>query len=257
MEKNFKTKSLVATSLLLSGLALSGCSSSSGGSTPTLDGIYSGSITGGVSGRNGGEKAIIYNNRMMVFSTASNIQQLLESDITVTGSSFSGQLDFYDNSNPIIGTADMTATFVAGQSVTATFTNGSDASITDGAISLAYESDTYKKGSSQERITDSWQGAFGGLGNVVSILVDATGAYTGSDNNCNFTGTIQPADSKVNVYNVSLTTDANCGMSTTVDKLDPSTTYTGFAWTEGATDTSMNFTVSDGIKSRTVILTKN
>jgi len=250
--KNLKTLSAVAAISLIG----FGCSSSSGdgASTSTLSGIYTGVVIGGRSSANGDEKAIIYNDRLMMFATVFNIQSVMDSQLTVTDSNFTGTLSIYSNFASInfTGTADLSGNIDSNNIVSATFIN-TNATTNDGSFTLTPNTTVYSKGSNLSRVTGSWQGTHGGLSDATTIAVDATGTITsGSDlEGCNFTGSIIPADTSVNVYNATLISTGGTGCTSL-----PPATYTGFAWTEGTTDTTMNFTVADGINSRSVILTK-
>jgi len=190
----------------------------------------------------------------MVFTTVFDIQQLFDGTLTITNLNLSSIVSNYSNVGPIRFTADLTGTFIANTSVTATFTNFSTGSnLTDGTMNLTADTALYNRGSNLATTTGSWQGTHGNSGNATTIAVDSTGTITsGTDvQGCIFTGTITPADTSINVYNVTIvsTGGANCTSL-------PAATYTGFAWSEGATDTTLNLTVSDGTNSRSVILTK-
>ena len=256
MEKLFKIKTLVSAVVVATGVALSGCGSSGGGggSAASSNGLYSGTTTGGLGNPpGGGEKGIIYNNRMMVFATVFDIQQLYNSSLTATDSSFAGTMEVYGNStSPLLGTADLVGSFVAGVSASFSFSNSTDISVNDGTIELIADTALFNRGSSQATVTGSWQGTHGGLGNSSSIAISAAGDVAGSDvDGCNFTGNVLSAGQSVNVYNVTLVSTGGAGC---VDL--PVSTYTGFAWTEGTGDTTLNLTVSDGTFSRSVVLTK-
>jgi len=237
-----------------------GCNDGGGGGTAASpNGVYSGSITGGLgsppNGPNGNEKGIIYNNRLMVFSTILDIQQSFDAAITVTNNSFSGTVSNYDNANPNPQyTADLSGSFIADTSATATFSNFSPASFNDGTINLTADTTLYNKGSATATVAGSWQGTHGNLGDATSLSIDTNGAITsGSDQAvCNFTGTVIPADTSINAYNVTIISTGGTGCISL-----PAATYTGLAWTEGANDGTLNLTVADGINSRSVVLTKN
>jgi len=256
METNLKLKTMVSASLLLASLAIAGCGGSSGGGTTVAspNGIYSGTTTGGRGNSpEGSEKGIIYNNRMMVFSNVLEIQQLINAPLTITGTSVTGTLEFYTNKVvPILGTADLTGSFVAGTSASFSYTNTPNSFFSDGTINLTADSALYAKGSSQAIVTGSWQGVHGGSGNTSTIAIDTAGSVTGADSEgCNFTGTVTPADISVNVYNTTLISSGGTNCVSL-----PTGTYTGFAWTEGVGDATLNLTVSDGTFSRSVVLTK-
>ncbi len=229
-----------------------GCSSDS--STPSPNGIYSGTITGGRGAPvNGNEKGIIYNNRMMVFSTVLDIQNFFDSRLNFTDTSFIGTLNIYSNSFPVASTADLAGTFVPNTSVTATFINTTDISVTDGTINLTTNTSLYNKGSSVAILTGSWQGTHGNVGNETFLTIDGSGIITGNDvQGCNFTGTVASANTNINVYNVTIISTGGEGCASL-----PTATYTGLAWTEGASDTTLNLTIADGTNARAVILTKN
>jgi len=256
MEYIFKNQLITSAVAVAAGLALSGCSSSSGGSSVNSpDGIYSGTTTGGRGNPPGGnEKGVIYNNRLMVFSDVFDIQQLINAPLTVTDNSVTGVLEFYSNKVvPILGTADLSGTFVAGVSASFSYINAPTSFFNDGTISLTADTASYTKGSSLVTVTGSWQGVHGGSGNASTLSVDAAGSVAGSDTEgCNFTGSIIPADTSVNVYNATIVSSGGVSCVSL-----PISTYTGFAWSEGVGDTTLNLTVSDGTYSRSVVLTKN
>jgi len=255
MEYIFKNQLITSAVAVAAGLALSGCSSSSSGGAASPDGIYSGTTTGGRGHPPGGnEKGIIYNNRMMVFSDVWEIQQLLNVPLVLSGTSVTGTLEYYSNNvSPILGTADLSGTFVAGVSASFSYINAPTSFFNDGTISLTADTASYTKGSSLVKVTGSWQGVHGGSGNTSTLSVDAAGSVAGSDTEgCNFTGSIIPADTSVNVYNATLTSSGGASCVSL-----PISTYTGFAWSEGVGDTTLNLTVSDGTYSRSVVLTKN
>jgi len=234
-----------------------GCSSSST-PPPTPNGIYSGAeaVTGGRSGANGDEKGIIYNGRMMVFATVFDIQSLIDSQLTITDNSLTGTLNFYGNKFPLSGTAELLATLNDDGSVAGTFTATPTpgTNISDGTLDLTAEPDTFNKGSNLATVAGSWQGTYGGVGDATSLTIDATGTITvGLDDfGCNYTGTVIPADTSINVYNVTIVSTGGTGCTTL-----PASTYTGLAWTEGVTDSTLNLTVTDGTNSRSIVLTKN
>ncbi len=234
-----------------------GCGGGGGSAPPTPNGIYTGTLTGGVGAPfNGGEKGIIYNNRFIVFSTPFGIQQIFDATLTITDTSFTARVDNYANSFSKRYTADLSGTFIANTSVNALVTNvPTGGSITDSTITLTADTTLYNKGSNVATVAGSWQGITGDSGslNTTTLAIDATGTITsGSDTEgCNFTGSVTPADTSVNVYNATLISTGCTSLSLAAG------TYTGLAWTEGDTDGTLNLSVSDGTQGRTVILTKN
>ncbi len=247
---------ILSISVLTAALTYSCSDGDSNGTAPSPNGIYSGSVTDGFGGApNGSEKGIIYNNRFMVFSTVFDIQQLFDATITATNNSFSGTVSNYDNANPAPRyTADLSGSFIANTSATAAFSNFSPASFNDGTINLTADAALYNKGSSTATVAGSWQGTHGNTGDATSLAIDTNGTITaGSDQAiCNFTGTVIPADTSINVYNVTIISTGGTGCISL-----PAATYTGLAWTEGASDNTLNLTVADGTNSRSVVLTKN
>ncbi len=230
-----------------------------GGTTASPNGIYTGNITGGRGAPfNGDEKGVIYNNRMMVFSSANGIRQMFESQITQADTALSGTIIYYPaNSAPTTSSLTLTGSFVADTSATINFTDATGSQPPDGTINLTSNPTLFNRGSSPATIEATWQGLHGGVGNGSTIQVSATGAITGnSDLGCTYTGTILPADTSVNIYNVNLITGSDCDVGS-LEFLAVNTTYTGFAWTEGDNDETLNFTVSDGTNSRSIVLTKN
>ncbi len=232
-----------------------GCGGGGGSAPATPDGIYSGTVTGGRgTPPNGDEKAIIYNGRMMVFPTVDEIQSLFDSQLTITDTSFTGALDIYTNvSLKRSSVVELTGTFIANTSITASFTITSGNNLTDGTINLNADTAIYNKGSNAATVTGSWSGVHGGAGDSTSLAIDATGNITsGTDTEgCNFTGTVIPADTSVNVYNVTIVSTGGAGCV-----ILPAATYTGLAWTEGAADGTLFLSVANGTSSRTVKLTK-
>ena len=136
--------------LLSSSLLLSACGGSSSRSpspaptpppppAPSPNGIYSGSITGGVTGRNGSEKAIIYNNQLIVVSTDNSLQQLFNGNLTVSDTNLNdGDVDYYNNGTPKITTLTISGSFVESQSATINFSDNATTGtpIPDGTINL-------------------------------------------------------------------------------------------------------------------------
>jgi len=236
-----------------------GCGSDGGGSAGSPNGIYTGSITGGRGAPfNGDEKGVIYNNKMMVFSSANGIRQMFESQVTQSGSTLSGTIIYHPaDSAPSTSSLTLSGSFVADTSATINFTDATGSQPPDGTINLISNPTSFNKGSSSATILATWQGLHGGVGNGSTIMVSATGAITGSsDLGCTYTGTILPADTNINIYDVNLITGSDCDDSI-VEFLAINTTYTGFAWTEGVNDEILNFAVSDGTNSRFMVLTKN
>jgi len=237
-----------------------GCGGGGGGSAGSPNGIYTGSITGGRGEPfNGDEKGVIYNNRMMVFSSANGIRQMFESQITQSGTNLSGIIIYYPaDSLPSTASLTLIGSFIKDTSATINFTDATGSKPPpDGTINLISNPTSFNKGSSSATIEATWQGLHGGVGNGSTIMVSATGAITGSsDLGCTYTGTILPADTSVNIYDVNLITGNDCDVAS-LEFLANNTTYTGFAWTEGANDETLNLTVSDGTNSRSVVLTKN
>jgi len=256
MKKLNRTTRLISASLLATlTVGITGCGGGGGGSAASPNGIYTGSITDGFDGPpNGSEKGIIYNNRFMVFSTVFDIQQLFDATITVTSTSFTGTVTNYDNSSSTSRyTATLSGQFTENTSTTANFSNATPTSIADGTINLTADTALYNKGSSTATVTGSWQGTHGNNGDSTSLSVDSSGSITaGNDDFCSFTGSVIPANTSINVYNVTI---ISTGGTSCISL--PAATYTGLAWTEDANDTTLNLTVSNGLNSRSVILTKN
>jgi len=190
----------------------------------------------------------------MVFSTALDIQQLFESNITSTGGNFSGTINYYNNKTSVRGQLDLNASFVQAASINAGFTNSTISGVDDGTINLTANTSLYNRGSNTQVVSGSWQGTHGNTGDATSLAIDASGTITaGSDlGGCNFTGSVIPANISINVYNVTINSTGGAGCTSL-----PANIYTGLAWTEGANDTILNLTVADGAYSRSVVLTKN
>jgi len=253
--KLIKTLSFLALATTLN----VGCGGGGGGSAASPNGIYTGNITGGVGGLvNGEEKGIIYNNRMMVFSSVNDIRQMFESQLGISGTSLSGNIIYYpDSSLPTSSSLTLAGTFTPDTSATINFTDATGSEPADGTMNLVSNPTSFNRGSDLSTIAFSWQGTHGLFNNSSSFSVSSTGDITGgSAFDCTYTGTILPADTSINVYNVTLITGSNCDNNLS-ETLPTNKTYTGFAWTEGTNDEILNFTVSDGTQSRSIVLTKN
>jgi len=262
MVKFNKIRYLVSASLLMaSAFSITGCGSSGGGggTAASPNGIYTGSITGGRGAPfNGQEKGVIYNNRMMVFSSVNSIRQMFESSLIVSGTNLSGAIKYYpDSSLPTTSSLTLTGNFSPNSSATINFTDATDTQPPDGTINLVSDTALFNKGSDSATLAFTWQGLHGLVGNGSTIMVSGAGTITGSsDLGCTYTGTILPVDTSINIYDVNLTTGSDCDVAT-LELLANNTTYTGFAWTEGSNDETLNFTVSDGKNSRSIVLTRN
>lgn len=253
------TNTLLA--LAMSSLAITGCSSSSDSATPTPDGLYTGSITGGYGdfpdGPSGDEKAVIIDNRVMVFSSVVNSpldpQQMFDASIIIDGSTFAGDAKIYDNNLATTGSVTFNATYITNESVTIQFTDPVSSTIPEGTINLTYSTDLNAKGSNLSFVNATWNALHGGLGNSTTMTINNNGSLSGSDDSCAFTGSTSPISTDKNLYNFSITTASTC--SSTFASLDPNTTYSGYAWTE--IDNSMlNLVLTDGVKSRFASFTK-
>ncbi len=253
------------TTIAALSLVITGCGGGGSGSTPTPNGIYTGTITGGNASYNGdlGEKAIIYNNRLMLLSNNSGgVSQIFDANLTVTGSSLTGAGSRYDSGGSLLNSISYDGTFSTGQSATVNFSRTDSAvTLADGTMQLTATSAVYSKGSAASRLAGSWTGTFDlSFGRQMDLSLDANGTITsGGDQSpldCQFTGSITPADASINVYNVTLTSDG--GSSSSACRL-PADDYTGLAWTEGDTDGTLVLMVVNTTqqRSRAVVLTKN
>ena len=257
--------------IVASTLNATGCSSGGGGGTAsTPNGIYTGDITGGNPSFNsdiqGGEKAIIYNGRFMLLSEqSSGIGQIFDANFSITGTSLSGNGFRYDNIS-LLNNATYDGDFIENQSASINFTKSgvSSANLPDGTINLTVSSTLLSKGSATSKLEGTWAGDFGAdFFGKMTLVFDVNGNISlgsidegnpGSTLDCSFTGSVLPADTSINVYNVNLTSDGGSGpFNCTL----PAGNYPGLAWTEGDTDGTLIFMVSNGTNSRAVILTKN
>jgi len=136
----------------------------------------------------------------------------------------------------------------------------SSANLPDGTFNLTASTALLSKGSASSRLEGTWSGNFGlDFARGMSLVMDASGNITlGSADNapadCAFSGSITPADTSINIYNVNLISDGGSGVST-CGLLAGS--FSGLAWTEGDTDGTLIVMVADGVQGRAVILTKN
>ena len=243
------------STLVLASALVYGCGGGGGGSTPSPNGIYSGSITGGreANGSNGGEKAIIYEGRVIVFSTALGIQQIFDGDLSVSGTSLAGQMGWFDNDTTFgTGEVAVTGTFVQDSSAEINFSDLDTVSpYPDGVISLTENTQLYERGSSLNVVAGMWSADHGGIVITTDFTIDAAGAITGSDNGgCIISGAIAPVDENINVYNVNVQY-TNCAYDPGMDG-----SYTGLAWTEGASDNILNISYSNTVFGRAMIMDK-
>ena len=242
--------------LAMSSLAISGCSSSSGGGSTTTspDGIYNGTITGGDTALNGGEKAIVYNNRLMMISLPGEIQQLFNIPLTLDVNNISSTTAQVYASSATLPNAvlSVTGSFIEETSISANFeaTSGNTSTYTNGSINLSFNRSTYERDSSMSLISGNWSGPFGFAGDT-RLTFDTNGNITGDDDaSCTFSGTFSIPDTSINVYDISLNTTGGCSTM-------PDDTYTGYAWIEDNNGTdSLIFIISAINGSRGVIMTK-
>lgn len=241
-----------------------GCSSSSGGGTPpSANGIYSGTISDGHTAVNGiEEKGIIYNGRLLVVSLkADGIQQFFDATFTTIDTSLTGTGERYDNIS-LQNSVTYNGSFSEAVSATISFgvTTGTTGNpgLVPGTMNLTASTALLAKGSAANKLQGTWTGSFGsGFFGTMDLTIDATGTITaGGDQSpldCVFSGSITPEDTSINVYNVAISSDGgtaiNCSMT--------AGTYTGLAWTEGDTDGTLILMFADGTKGRGVVLTKN
>ena len=259
MEKLFKIKILVLTTVVVSALTLTGCSSSSDSAPATVSGIYLGTITGGDASRNGAEeKAIIYNNRMMVLSNnVDGVSQLFDANLTDQAVSLAGAGNRYDATGPEINIITYTGSYVAGQSASVDFVES--LSNLTGSMAFNVVPDVFEKGSSLARLAGTWSGIFvKGSNATMTLSIGADGVIaagsgdSGDGTDCGFTGSFSIPDATVNVYAISLISDGG-GVGCFV----PANTYSGLAWTEGSADGTLVLMATNGVSGRAVVLTKN
>jgi len=264
MVKISKIRYLVHLSVLVAAaLGLSACGGGGGSSSAgSPNGIYTGSITGGQVNFNGGEKAVIYNGKMLLFSMPGGMQQIFDMPFTQNGKNINGKISISNNSIPFFGTTTATGSFVAGQSVDLSFTDilKKNTSIvlsgtTPGTINLVTKTAGYNQGSNLNLLDNAtWTGVHGGFNESTTITFTSTGDISGATTNegCAFTGTTSIPDSTKNLYIISVVTsdETNCV------SLPPST-YNGFAWFDEGDNNTLNFVVSDGSYARAIVLTRN
>lgn len=245
-------------------MASYGCGSSGGGSAPTPNGIYTGTITGGNSSFNGiGAKGIIYEGRFLLFSSiADGPVQVFDGDLTTSDYSLSGSGQRYieavfNNTNSI----GYDGSFVDGQSATIDFieTGTSSPTLSPGTFNLTKSGPSFYQGSDANKLDGTWTGSYAGTfpnDSLMDLTIDASGTInSGGDqapHDCVLTGTILPADISVNAYDANITSDggtSNCNL--------PAGDYTGLAWTEGDTNGTLVLMFTNGTNSRAVVLTRN
>jgi len=255
--------------LILTASLTYGCSDGGGGGTAASpNGIYTGTITGGQSLSNSDtlERGIIYNGRSMTLSerqstSPTGINQFFDTTLTIDNTSLTGNGFRYNNAI-LLNNIAYIGTFIEGQSASIDFTKSgsSPSNLPDGTFNLTASSALLSKGSASSRLEGTWSGNFGlDFSRSMSLVMDASGNITlGSGDNtpadCAFSGSITPADTAINIYNVNLISDGGSGPFAC--RLSAGG-YTGLAWTEGDTDGTLVFMVADGVQGRAVILTKN
>lgn len=220
------------------------------------NGIYSGSISGGNAGFNGNERAIVFNNKLIVLSTVNSITQVFDTDITLNDTKnnrLAGTAEYFNISTSTPALMTFSGRFDSGKTLNGTFTDSSNApAISPATISLTLNKSLYEKKANKSITKGIWSGTYGSSANTMTITVDSDGIFTGSDTEtCQYTGTIKPASSQYNVYNVTLNNNVNIGCVSLADN-----NYTGLAWIEGNNNNSLVFSVSNGNNNRTIIFNK-
>jgi hypothetical protein len=248
----------VSTLVLASALVYGCGGGGGGGSTPSPNGIYSGSLTGGDTLLNGGEKAIVYDGRLMIISMPGQIQQLFNIPMTVSGTNFtSNTAEVYAGTGISPNTElSVTGSFVQEASLSATYlantvlnSSGNPTVYTNGGINLTFDAPTYEKGASNAMVSGNWAGDRAYLLET-RLTFNTDGTITGDDDQgCSYSGSYSIPDSSVNVYRVSLENLGGC----TTTKLD---TFSGFAWLEGASNNTLVLMVSSDVGAVGIILTK-
>ncbi|MFK5950265.1 MAG: hypothetical protein QM500_16005 [Methylococcales bacterium] len=265
MEKNFKIKSLVVSSFILSVLVLFGCSSSGGdGGSNTPNGIYSGSVTGGDPLLNGlEEKAIIYDGRLMVLSNnVDGVSQFFDVNLAEPSRSLTGTGVRFHGSGSKLNDVAFSGAYVVDQSATVEFTQTGSAIFTlpTGTINLTDEAAIYIKGADISKLSGTtWTGIHDKDFNVsMSLMIDASGNISAGSGDlggvfdCGFTGSFSVINPAINVYSLNLISD---GGSNTC--FMPAGAYTGLSWLEGDEDGVLVMMASNGNSSRAVVLTRN
>lgn len=261
MENIFKNQLLTSAVIVAVGLALSGCSSSGGGGGVTVtspDGIYLGNISGGDVSSNGTEeKAIIYNNRMMVLSNNTDgVSQLFDANLTDQTMSLAGTGNRYAATGSEINIITYTGSYVAGQTAAVDFVES--VSNLTGSMAFNFVPAVYAKGSDLTLLAGTWSGIFVAGSNATMTLmigadgVIAAGSGDSGDGDCNFTGAFSILDATKNVYSLSLVSDGG-GFGCFVS----AGTYSGLAWTEGDTNGTLVLMAADGNRGRAAVLTRN
>ncbi|MCW8935303.1 MAG: hypothetical protein OQK98_11320 [Gammaproteobacteria bacterium] len=263
MENIFKNQLLTSAVIIAAGLALSGCGSSGGGTTVTSpNGIYTGAITGGdVSSTGAEEKAIIYNNRMLVLSNNANgVSQIFDASLSDSENSLAATGFRYGATGLQLNNVTYDGSYIEGQSAAVSFseiTTGTP-TLPSGSIALTAQSNVYSKGSDISRLAGSWTGIFdSGFGLSMTLIIDASGNIANGSadlftEGCVFTGSLSIINSAINAYTVNLISDGGSGQCILL-----AGAYPGLAWTEGDTNGTLVLMAADGNRGRAVVLTKN
>lgn len=219
------TKLIVVS--VLTALVTAGCGGGGGDSTstpasPSAEGAYSGTLSGGTS--SGFRMLILENGDYWALYGAESANQFLVEGF-IQGQGVSSNSSFTSTNAKDFGVnppanGSITASYVARSSIQGSATGGGQ-TVSFSGVSIPSTSFDYNTAASISNITGSW--VLTSLeGTSVSLTVASGGSFTGTAQGCNFTGTLAPRPSGKNVYNLTLTFGAApCGL--------PNSTGTGIA----------------------------
>jgi hypothetical protein len=209
----FKQLKLVIGAALTATLVACGGGGDSGTQTTAAaikaDGLWSGLTSTGLVINT----LILDNNEFWaLFGTSQSgffyVQGFDQGNGTLNGSSFSGAgREYYPNRSSLTGTFSVTVNPGVSLNGTATSTLGTN-SFTMSPINSSFY--VYDKPAALADVVGSWSGNFLD-GTTGALTISSTGAVSGTNNGCSYTGTATPRASGKNVFDVSITFGAgNC-----------------------------------------------
>lgn len=174
-------------------------------------GVYQGTASN-TSGQSAFETIILPNNTVWaLYGTISGNVFLVAGVITGAGSSTSTTFtspvtDFNFTGQILSGTVN--ATYTVGTSINGTLAEPAAANTTFTGTAIPASDFNYNIAASIANIVGGWTGALLD-GSAANITITSTGSFTGSNQGCNFSGTITPDSSGKNFFTVSVTFGAS------------------------------------------------
>jgi hypothetical protein len=146
----------------------------------------------------------------------------------VSNGTLTASITDYYSTGTVYGT--VSATYVAGSSVSGTITESSVGTISFTATAIPASQYNFNSAASPSQISGNWAGALLG-GVAASATVSSNGSFTGSSQGCSYSGTATPDGSGKNFLDFSITFGASGCVA-------PNQTFTGIA---------LEYLLSDGV----------